>query len=271
MTLHPSIGVIHAVLSDCDVQYWMDSGSLLGLIRDGKEIPWDSDIDLGVWAGDLERLAAALPEFRRRGYEVSQRRYRGRVYGLTIRNRAERESWPVHIHVFFAAGEIAWSPQTVTYQPVRRVDGEQPFAPWPRLRSALTHIKAEARERRTGSGLRRLWRWGVCLPVWGALAVARDRLDRQYWERVWPYSTVHAIHTWVVPSRHFDRLEHRQVDDVPIPVPSDVEDYLALRYGEWRTPVADWCYWTDDGCLYADTPERVLSQLGLGEWDGRDG
>ena len=237
--------------------YWLDSGSLLGIVRDGGEIEWDSDVDLGIWAEDVPEVQAILSGSRVRGFRVSMRRYRGRIYGFTIEDRVGAGFRPIHIHVYFRHGEFAWSPQTLTYKPTGRVGDDEPFARWPRVRTMMQHVKDEARARRRGTLARRLVRWGLYWPVWGALVVTRNRLDRRYWAAIWPYSTVHAVNTWVVPVEHFLTLETLDVEGLCLPVPSDVESYLELRYGDWRTPVSDWCYWLDDGCLWRARPEEL--------------
>ena len=258
----------HRLLADHDVPYWLDSGSLLGLIRDGEEIPWDSDIDVGIWANDVYRFEADWRALDRAGYRVTARRYRGSVYGYTIYDRDRGGFRPIHIHVYFRAGETAWSPQTVAYQPVARAHAIDSFAPWPAVRSVLHYVKSEARQRNRGTLEKRLWRWGVCLGPWVALALVRNRLERQHWARIWPYSTIYAMHTWVIPARHFTEVEGVRVGGVEIPVPGDVEAYLSRRYGDWRKPVADWCYWTDDGCLYPGEPEEVLKGIDVNAVEG---
>jgi len=86
------------ILNEAGVPYHVDSGTLLGLVRDGDLIPWDGDIDLGILAEDLEAFRATLGTFRRRGWCVRDERYvqnrehpawtRGMPRAVKIRNRS---------------------------------------------------------------------------------------------------------------------------------------------------------------------------------------
>ncbi|KAM9292232.1 LOW QUALITY PROTEIN: ribitol 5-phosphate transferase FKRP [Gastrophryne carolinensis] len=48
------------VLEDCGVRYWLEGGSLLGAARSRDIIPWDYDVDLGLYLEDVE----LCPELR---------------------------------------------------------------------------------------------------------------------------------------------------------------------------------------------------------------
>lgn len=39
---------VSKVLDEMNVDYWIEGGTLLGAVRDGKLIPWDHDLDLGM-------------------------------------------------------------------------------------------------------------------------------------------------------------------------------------------------------------------------------
>lgn len=251
------------LLSSLNVPYWLDSGSLLGLIRDGEEIAWDSDIDLDVWDQDVPCLISALPRWRADGYWVSHRRYRGQIYGFTIKDKVGQRFRPIHIHVYFRDGDIAWSPQTVTYSLTTRPDAEEGFADWPRLRRAMLMVKLAAITWREGTAPAKVAKWLLGYPVWGAFVVLRNRFDREVWTGVWPFSVMHAMYTWVVPAVHFEKLQYTSLGQASMPVPGDVETYLEVRYGNWRKPVSDWVYWTDDGCIRTQPPEKSFPDVFL--------
>lgn len=50
---------IKETFDDYNIEFWLDSGALLGAIRNGKFIEWDHDIDVGAWKEDLERIKKA--------------------------------------------------------------------------------------------------------------------------------------------------------------------------------------------------------------------
>jgi phosphorylcholine metabolism protein LicD len=39
----------------CHIPFWVDFGTLLGLVRDGCLIPWDDDYDFGVWKHEVSK------------------------------------------------------------------------------------------------------------------------------------------------------------------------------------------------------------------------
>lgn len=54
------------VLEAYKIRYWLEGGSLLGALRNGDIIPWDSDVDIGVYQEDLKKLFI-FQDARRKG------------------------------------------------------------------------------------------------------------------------------------------------------------------------------------------------------------
>ncbi|XP_050713554.1 ribitol 5-phosphate transferase FKRP-like [Eriocheir sinensis] len=46
---------VFQTLRGCRVRWWLEGGSLLGAVRSGDLLPWDYDVDVGVYASDAER------------------------------------------------------------------------------------------------------------------------------------------------------------------------------------------------------------------------
>ena len=63
---------VKLVLEKHSIDYWLDCGTLLGAIRDGQLIKWDTDIDIGCWKNKNDYLIKKIlrKEFMTLGYNV---------------------------------------------------------------------------------------------------------------------------------------------------------------------------------------------------------
>ena len=57
------------VFKKFNITYWLDCGTLLGAVREGKPMDWDSDIDISIWFKDLPKVYMRRKEFLKYGYE----------------------------------------------------------------------------------------------------------------------------------------------------------------------------------------------------------
>ncbi|MEE9465867.1 MAG: LicD family protein, partial [Candidatus Neomarinimicrobiota bacterium] len=62
------------ILDRLRIPYGLDAGTLLGIIRENRLLPWDNDIDLYAFWEDRWKLRLAVWLFRLRGYHVSVRK-----------------------------------------------------------------------------------------------------------------------------------------------------------------------------------------------------
>jgi phosphorylcholine metabolism protein LicD len=62
-------------LESLGVEYWLEGGTLLGVIREDRLLPWDNDIDISISEEYYDVLLQALPELKRLGYMVWSKRF----------------------------------------------------------------------------------------------------------------------------------------------------------------------------------------------------
>ncbi|WP_153304148.1 LicD family protein [Desulfovermiculus halophilus] len=179
------------IFNQVGVRYWLDDGTLLGIMREGDLIPWDNDVDLGI-AGESVPL-------------VLRSRYR---------------FLPQYILI----------PKT----------GHTPWLP------------TSCRKFKFGSPLRQIeryvYRYLPLLPhrpktprPWGDL-IAKYRVGDEY---VW----LDCGMLKKVPAKFFDRLDTIQWEGRTVCIPAHVEEYLQIRYGNWREPDPSFRTGLDDSAI----------------------
>ena len=66
-----TIDYLQKVLNESQLYWWLDSGSLLGIIRDGQFLKNDKDIDLGiVFTGDYQPIQDFLLRIESLGFRT---------------------------------------------------------------------------------------------------------------------------------------------------------------------------------------------------------
>jgi len=72
------------LLREHNIPFWLMAGTLLGAVRNGKMIPWDNDVDIGIWHHDAKRILDLESRISQDGFEL----------GLV---HAGSQYWNVHI------------------------------------------------------------------------------------------------------------------------------------------------------------------------------
>ena len=209
------------VLDRASITWWIDSGTLLGLYRDGElfDLSRDKDFDIGAWIDDRDRIAAALGEFRQRGYRVGRRHFAGAVVKYWLKPQRGRPAKQIDIKLHRRFGDLAVCPGALVLSSEQR----------PVLRHAARFMQL---------GVGALWR----------------RRFRHSWS-VPGLAVTFSVTSWQIPTGFVETCERVTLGGVSVPVPSPVEEYLSFRYGDWRTPTADWVTHRDDGGLRLAAPD----------------
>ena len=52
------------ILKINSINYWICHGTLLGIVRENRILPWDNDIDIGVWAHEVSKNDIIMDDCR---------------------------------------------------------------------------------------------------------------------------------------------------------------------------------------------------------------
>ena len=64
------------LLEKYNIPYWLEGGTLLGIIRENRLLPWDNDLDISIRSEDFDRLRRILPKFYYRGMIAKVREHK---------------------------------------------------------------------------------------------------------------------------------------------------------------------------------------------------
>ena len=237
---------VRDVFSKYGIVFWLDHGTLLGAIRDRRLIPWDTDVDLGMFEAEKRKLSRAINELRKKGFYVFYDNIIDRLivmrFGLRIN---------ISFYKWIAKGryvyERAWT--TRSYIIIAGLDSIRRLMLIPqrayldyRLRLELLHH---------WSFLYRPFRLILVIPFKIRVAISSIM---KFFIKLLAEILVKLIGgksvAFVVPSHHFKELDTIEFYGANFYVPSDTEKYLERHYGkEWRVPKREWCWFKDDNSL----------------------
>ena len=67
---------ITTVLEDYDIPYILEAGTLLGVVRENRLLPWDDDVDITITKKYARRLLSSIRKIKKYGYKVRVKSYK---------------------------------------------------------------------------------------------------------------------------------------------------------------------------------------------------
>jgi hypothetical protein len=214
---------IARAVDSAGLEWWVDSGTLLGLVREGRPLDGDVDLDLGCWAESMPSLPDFIAHMSRFGFVTELRSFNGMVTKclLTVPGSSRL---PIDLQVWRRIDDIAFVP--------------------------LTSVERSKFKPRSPAW----WSFGVVRRL-VVRSVNRLQLHGRFRFLDSRLRTLGIVKSsWQVPAHYFDLLEPYEVAGLTVPVPSPPEEYLRFRYGDWETPVSDWNFRRDDPAFVWEPP-----------------
>ncbi len=219
---------VDKVLSRFGIVYWLDSGVLLGIMRDGHIIPWDNDIDLCMWDEDAHMLGpgtAAYEALCSRNFDL---------YFLDDKIVIDKDNCPVNISLFHPAGDKAVRSPYLLY-------GRSVFGKFLRSIWWLFSVSYYGKKLRTKKTMAVRLVQTLPFGMRKKLASIASAIAKKFGCR--------EI-VWSVPRHFFTNLSEINFHDMGLKIPSNVSEYLTFRYGnDWEIPKKGWDSLTQDGAI----------------------
>lgn len=243
---------ISSILDEIFQDKWfLDSGSLLGIVRDHKFLSSDSGIDLSVIINSYadNRIEQVREKFEKLGFITSRYVWNGITYKYCFSPNSKMDFlYAVDLHLFvLSAGEYVCPQVSLNYN----------------KGLVIKKLDVFLRNVRKGNSIHRSNTFSGRLK-W---CVAKIYRDLRYFNKPMDMSkyvkhNCGDTYFWVIPSQMYHGTaysEHIRLREILSP-----EDYLQYRYGDWRTPNPNWNTIRDDGAIRKTTlsdVDRIVGRM----------
>ena len=92
------------IFEDVELKYVLDCGTLLGIYREDRLLPWDNDMDLSIFCDDEKRIKNVIKKIKKAGYIVKIRYQEKEDYPLEFKKIRILKIY--NRKNFFAKGEV---------------------------------------------------------------------------------------------------------------------------------------------------------------------
>ena len=218
-------------------KWFLDSGSLLGVIRDGRFLEQDKGIDISILLQETYNtptIEKAIHLFKDLGFIVSRYEWDHIAYKFCLAPLPRTQfPYAVDLHLFVETDTEFLCPQVSLKRKKRKS-----------LRSLLRSI-------RKGNAISgNLLKRGISSVYRYGFRYFNQPMNMMSYVK----RGVGDTYLWHIPQ---SMVKKTRKDKYGLNVLAEPEEYLKFRYGDWQTPVKDWKTLRDDGGIRKCTTEDI--------------
>lgn len=87
MKINSNTQIILNILEEVGATWWIDSGTLLGFVRDNSTILWDNDFDISMFVEDEKEVQLLANAFIKQGLIIKRYTYKHQIVKIKIMNK----------------------------------------------------------------------------------------------------------------------------------------------------------------------------------------
>jgi hypothetical protein len=186
------------LLNQNNINYWLDSGTLLGLYREGKVLEHDKDIDISVWDTEEEKIIQ-ISKYLLKHYTLRVLNYGGYNFKYKFTPKGKSRVLKIDFNLFIQKKDYALCPQPIVKNNI------------------------------------------ILKIIWRLYNLRYQKLKKVKFDSPF-FKLLFKMYTWKVPAKFF--IDTTKKGNFVFP--SETENYLEFRYGNWRIPQKNWSFINDD-------------------------
>lgn len=205
--------------------WWLDSGSLLGLVRDNRFLKQDHDIDIGIlYENNTDIIEGFLKNFYN-DFNIVRFEFNNTLYKC----KCIPKNPSVFNYIFDFQFYILDKDKMICPQMVFKRN----LTLFSRIRRNIIQMRKSNPDDFSSKSIKSL------IKKIGTLALSKKYQIIKYGENS---ESLFDFYYWSIPFAYLKE----QVEVKGYKAFSDYESYLAMRYGNWRIPVTHWVFTRDD-------------------------
>lgn len=226
---------IMSITNDLNMVIWLEAGTLLGFMRGKNYIPWERDLDFGMWKSNFSPLI-----YRKLKSKLVRKKYLVSKKGSVITISKPESICHADINLYHILDKYAVVPLPFIAftKKARLLNRIHLIINSKDIKKTLVHHKIS---------LKKISYFFIYFSYRFIPKFIQNKLKKHLLNLLKSNST---DSTWVIPKNFFQAFSPKKFRNIDVLIPNKAESYLAYRYGlNWRVPKKDWNPLIEDGTL----------------------
>ena len=220
------------VSKNIKLKIWLEAGTFLGFMRDNNYIPWENDIDLGLWNFILtkEKYKKFKKEMTKKSYIVEKN-----GYVITVRKQGFKCYADVNI-----------------YKKMNKLALVNIFLPISKLGLFFNRLLILLKSKDIFKTL--TFHHSLLIKISYILLYY---IFRFFIPSIFKKKNIELLnklkkknsldYSWSVPLKFLSKLKKTRFRNFPVLIPHKSKEYMRFRYGkDWKIPRSNWKPWIED-------------------------